>query len=120
MLAEFDHTFGLLDHHFGDLNVAAGRLVKSTRHDFAMGPLHLTFHVGHFFGPLVNEQHDDIDIGMVDEDRLGHLLQQDRLPRLGWRNNESPLAESDRRDHVDDPSTQLGGIGRQTDPLRGM
>ena len=34
-------------------------------------PLTLPLHVGHFFRPLVDQQHDQRDIGIVGRDRRG-------------------------------------------------
>ncbi len=50
VLAELDVALGLLDHHLGDLNVSAGRLVERGADDFG---LRRALHVGHFFGALV-------------------------------------------------------------------
>ena len=51
-----DEALGLLDHHLGDLHVARGRLVEGRADDLA---LDRALHVGDFFGPLVDEQHDE-------------------------------------------------------------
>jgi hypothetical protein len=50
-----DQALGLLDHHFGDLHVARGRLVEGRGDDLA---LHRALHVGDFLGALVDQQHD--------------------------------------------------------------
>ena len=36
-------------------------------------PLHRPAHVGDLFGPLVDEQHDELHLGVVALDRLGDL-----------------------------------------------
>ncbi len=77
--------------------------------DFAVGAFDLPLHVGDFFGPLVDQQYDDIDIRVVLQDRLGHLLQQDRFTGLWGGDDQRPLAKSDRGDHIDDAGAQLGG-----------
>ena len=38
---------------------------------------------------------------MVHADRVGDLLQERRLPGLGWRDDEAPLALADRGNEVD-------------------
>ena len=49
-------------------DVAFDVAVEAAGEDFALDdPLH----VGHFFGPLVDEQHDHRDIGIVRRDRVG-------------------------------------------------
>ena len=52
-----DEALRLLDHHLGDLHVAAGGLIERARHDFAA---HGALHLGDFFRPLVDEQHDQV------------------------------------------------------------
>ena len=62
VLLVLDQALGLLDHHLGHLHVALRRLVEGRRDDFAVDrPLH----VGDFLGPLVDEQHDQVDLGVV-------------------------------------------------------
>ena len=57
VLLVLDQALGLLDHHLGHLHVAAGRLIEGRGHDLA---LHGARHLGHFLGPLVDEQHDEV------------------------------------------------------------
>ena len=57
-----DQALGLLDDHLGDLDVAGGRLVEGGGDDL---PVDGALHVGHLFRPLVDEQHDQVDLGMV-------------------------------------------------------
>ena len=62
VLLVLDQALRLLDHHLGDLHVALRRLVEGRRDHLAVDrPLH----VGHFFGPLVDEQHDQVDLGVI-------------------------------------------------------
>ena len=98
--AVLDEALGLLDHHLGDLHVARGRLVEGRGHDLA---LHRALHVGDFLRPLVDEQHDEVALGMVGGDRLRDVLQQHRLAGARRRDDQRALAFADRRDDVDDP-----------------
>src|SRR3546814_7445013 len=75
ILLVLDETLGLFDHHFGDLDVARRGLVEGRGDDFAV---HAALHVGDFLGPFVDQQDDQIDLGMVVGDRLGDILQQHR------------------------------------------
>ncbi|GAA4074115.1 hypothetical protein GCM10023065_31010 [Microbacterium laevaniformans] len=67
------------------------------------GPLH----VGDLFGTLVDEH--DLESGprVVRRDRVGDLLQHDRLAGIGGRDDEAALALSDGRDEVDDALREL-------------
>src|SRR2546426_5697203 len=42
-------------------------------------PLHVLLHVRHLFGSLVDEQHDEVDLGVVLDDGVRELLEEDRL-----------------------------------------
>jgi hypothetical protein len=57
-----DQALGALDHHLGDLHVARGRLVEGRGDDLAA---HGALHVGHFFRPLVDQQHDQVHVRVV-------------------------------------------------------
>ena len=48
------------DDHFGHLHVTLRRLVEGRRDHFTC---HRPLHVGDFFGPLVDEQHDEATSG---------------------------------------------------------
>ena len=52
------------------------RLVEGRAHDLA---LHRALHVGDLFGPLVDEQHDEDDLGVVRGDAVRDVLQHHRL-----------------------------------------
>ena len=94
----FDQPFRLLDHHFGDLNVALRRFVERGGDDLA---LHAALHVGNFFRPLVDQQDQQEHFGMVVGDRLGDVLQQHRLTRTRRGDDQRALAFALRRDDVD-------------------
>ena len=47
-----DQTLGFFDHHFSDLNVARGGFVERRGYHLA---LHRPLHIGHFFGPLIDQ-----------------------------------------------------------------
>jgi hypothetical protein len=57
-----DQTLGFLDDHFGDLDVAGGRLVEGRGDDFSFDR---ASHFRHFFGAFVDQQHDQRDIGWL-------------------------------------------------------
>jgi hypothetical protein len=95
----FDQALGLLDHHFGDLDVARGRLVEGRGDDFAA---HRAQHFGDFLGALVDQQDDQRDVGMVGGDGVGDVLHHHRLAALRAGDQQAALALADRGDHVDD------------------
>ena len=105
--AVFDHSLGFFDDHFAHLHVAGGGFVERGADDLAVGAFDLPLHVGDFFGPLVDEQHDHVGVGVVRENGLGHFLEQDGFAGAGWADDETTLAEADGDEHVDDAHFDL-------------
>ena len=58
-----DQALGLLDHHLGDLHVAAWRARR--RWSETTSPRTRALHVGDFLGALVDEQDDEVDLRVV-------------------------------------------------------
>src|SRR5712691_2733087 len=99
VLAVFDQALRLLVHHLGHLDVAGGGLVEGRAHDLA---LHRALHVGHLLGPLVDEQYDEDDVGMVGGDAVCDVLQHHRLARARGGDDQAALALPDWGEEVDD------------------
>jgi len=99
----FDEALGLLQHHLGHLHMAGRRLVEGGGDDLAA---HGALHVRHLFRPLVDEQHDEIDLRVVVRDRMGHVLEHHGLAGAGRGDDERALALAERRDQLDD----AGGV----------
>jgi hypothetical protein len=64
--------------------------------------LHRALHVGDFFRPLIDQQHDQIAFRMIVRDRVRDVLQQHGLAGARRRDDERALALADRCDNVDD------------------
>ncbi len=110
-----DQALGFLDHHFGDLDVAAGGLVEGRGDDLA---LHRALHVGDFLRPLVDQQHDQEDFRMVVGDRPGDVLQEHGLAGARRGDDQGALALALRSDDVDHPRRlvldgRIGAVERQ-------
>ena len=58
-----DHTLGFFDHHFRHLDMPLGRFVKGRTNHF--GAAARAFHVGDFLRPFVDEQDEQIGLGIV-------------------------------------------------------
>ena len=114
VLLVLDQALGLLDDHLGDLHVALRRLVERRRDDLA---LDRALHVGDFFRPLVDEQDDQVDLGMVGGDAVGDVLQQHRLAGARRRDDQAALPLADRDHQVHDARRQVVGRGFELDPL---
>src|SRR5437667_2163791 len=105
---------GLLDHHVGDLDVALGWLVEGGRDHLA---LHRPLHVGDFLRPLVDEKHDEVDLGMIRRDRMGDGLEHHRLAGPGRGHDHAALALADRTQEIHDPGRQVLGVVLEPEPL---
>src|SRR5690606_12708789 len=100
-----DDAPGALVHELGDADVVRGRLVERAGDD--LDALDRLAEVGDLLGPLVDEQHDDLDVRLVRDDGVRDLLQQRGLPRLGRRDDEAALTAPDRRQQVDHAGGEL-------------
>ncbi len=114
-----NHPLGLLDDDLRDRDMPARLLVEGARDDLDRR-VGVALEVGDFLRALVDEQHDDIGVRIVLLDRLRHLLEQHRLARAGRRDDQRPLAFTDRRDQVDDPRLDDIGLGLEDEPLLGV
>ena len=94
-----DEALGLLDHHFGHLHMAHRRFVEGRRNDFA---LYRALHIGDFFRPLINQQDDEIAFGMIGGNRLGDVLEKNRLAGARRRNDQRALALANGCHNIDD------------------
>ncbi|EAQ02975.1 hypothetical protein OB2597_12563 [Pseudooceanicola batsensis HTCC2597] len=95
-----DQTLGLLDHHLRDRHVPRRRFVECRGNHLA---LHRPLHVGHFLGSFVDQQDDQVAFRMIGLNRMGDVLQQDRLAGPRRCHDQRPLPLADRGHQVDDP-----------------
>src|SRR5690606_32391228 len=56
---------------------------------------------------LVDQQNDQVHLGMIRGDGARDVLQQHRLTGLRRRDDEAALAFADRRDEIDDAGRQV-------------
>ena len=104
VFAELDETLGALHRELGDGGVILGMLVERRGDDFAVDR---ALHVGDFFGTLVDEQRDDVRVGMIDRDRVRDVLEQRRLTGFRRRDDQRALALADRAEEIDDARREL-------------
>ena len=83
-------------------------------------PGHVALHVGHFLRPLVDQQQDQLDVGIVGVDAAGDVLHQDRLAGARRGDDQPALAEADRGEDVDDARGQLGRVVLELDHRLGV
>jgi hypothetical protein len=96
--------------------VAAGRFVKGRADHLG---LRVALHFSHFFGPLVDQQDDDLGIRVIVRDGVGHFLQQHGLAGARRSDHEHALSEADRCNQIDDAHVQFGfGRFEEEPPVR--
>ena len=111
-----DEPLRFFEHDLGYLDVSLGLLVEGGGDDLARD---VALEVGHLLGPLVDEQDEEVDVGVVLGDRVGDLLEEDGLARLRLRHDEPALPLPDRAEEVHDPRRVLVGRGFEGERLLG-
>jgi len=111
--ALLDDALGPLVDELGHPDVVLRRLVEGAGDD--LDPLDLLAEVGDLLGPLVDEEDDDLDVGLVLHHRLGDLFKEGGLTRLGRGDDQPALAAADGGEQVDDPGGELVGVGLELD-----
>ena len=100
-----DHALGLFDDHLGHLHVPLGRFVEGRADD--LGAAAGALHVGDFLGPLVDQQDEQVGLGVVLEDGVGQLLHQHGLAGARRRDDQAARAFADGADQVQHARGQL-------------
>ena len=112
-----DQALGLLDDHLGHLHVPLRRLVEGGADHLAA---HRALHVGDLFGPLVDEQHDEVDLGVIRGDRVGDRLQHHGLSGAGRRHDQGALTLAQGRHQVHDAGGEVLRVGLELDFFLGV
>ena len=90
---------GFLQNHVRHLYVTRGGLVEGRADDLAPDG---ALHVRHLFGPLVNEQDDEMRIGEIRGDAFGDGLKEHGLAGAGRGDDQPALAKADGGHQVQD------------------
>ena len=83
-------------------------------------PSTLPPHVGHFFRPLVDQQHDQLHFRIVGGNGLANVLEQHGFAGARRCHDQGPLAFADGGEQVDEPCAQRLRTGFQPQKLRRM
>ena len=114
--AHLDQALDTVEHQFGDLHVVLARLVERAGDH---GADDRTLHVGDFLRALVDEQHEEVHLGVVGGDRVGELLEDGGLAGLGRRGDEAALALADGAQQVHDARRRVVLVGLEAQTLLG-
>src|SRR5690606_11510167 len=120
VLVEFNHAFGLFQHHFGDGGVVLWRFVEGGADHFTVAGTQDLLHFRHFFRAFVHQQHDQINLGMVGQDGVGSVLEQRGFSGAGGGYDESALAFADGGEEVDDAGGVVVGVKFEVQALGGV
>ena len=108
-----------LDDHLGHPLVVLGEFVEGGINDLDIGAFDRLLDIRHFFRSLVDEQDDEMNLGIVGFDRLGDLLHERRLSCLGGGYDHTSLPLADRAHKVHDSHGNAGAGLFQPDPFIG-
>src|SRR5690606_15787272 len=117
VVSHLDKPLGPLDGQFRHRGVVRRRTVECGGDDLA---LHRPLHVGDLFGALVHQHHHEVALGVVRGDRVGDVLHDRRLARLGRGDDQGTLSLTHRHHQVDDPGGEFVRRGLQTQPFIGV
>ena len=107
-MTHFYQALCALDGELGDGGVVFGRAVEGGGNDLTLDG---ALHVGDFFWTLINENNHEVNLWVVDCNRVGDRLKNQSLTGLRRRHDKTTLALTDWRNQVDDASAELVGLG---------
>ncbi len=111
MAAALDEALGALGREQGDRVWSLASLVIGTGEHLDIGEG--TLEIGHFFGPLVDEEDHEVDLVLVIlEEALGDVVEEGGLAGAGRGDNEPALSAPDGSDEIDDPVVKREGSSR--------
>ncbi len=85
-------ALGLIDNHFGDLDMALGRLIER-RTDYLS--LYQSLHVCDFLRSFIYEQDNQYNLGVISGNTVGDILEEHCLAGSGRCDDKSSLALTD-------------------------
>jgi hypothetical protein len=91
------------------------RCAGSSNVDEITSPRNRPLHVGDFLGPLVDEQHDQVHLGMILRDAVRDVLEQHRLAGARRRDDEAALAFADGHHQVEHAGREVVALGLEGD-----
>ena len=71
--AIFHHPFGLLQSNFADVGMLARWFIESASYHLRVAPTNLTKHFSHFLGPFVNQEDNQVALGVIGLNSLGNF-----------------------------------------------
>ena len=114
IMTAFYHALGLFEYKICNSYVSVRGLIKSRGYHFG---IHASLHVSDLFWTFVNEQNDEIDLGVIEANRIGYILEKGCLSSFGLRNNHASLSLSNGGKQVHQPRAHRTSSCAQVEPF---
>jgi hypothetical protein len=118
VLAALDQAPGPLGDDLGHRDVVLRREIRGGGDHFA--PRDAPAKIRDLFRALVDQEHDDVHVRIVDLDGVGHALQQRRLAGLRRRHDEAALAAANRGQQIDHSAAHFVRLRLELQNRRGV
>ncbi len=96
-MTAFHKAAGLFQNHIGNFYMMLCGLVEGAGYNLG---LYAALHVGNFFGTLIYQKHDFVNLGMIVCNSIGYTLEQHGFTRFGLRNYQTALTLAYGREKV--------------------
>ncbi len=113
----FHQALGFFDDHFRHLDVAGGRLVEGRGDHLAVDR---ALHIGDLLGALIDQQHDQVNLGVIGGDGVGNVLQQHGFAGTRRRHDQGSLPLADRGNQIDHPGRKIVRGSLEDEALLGI
>ena len=97
-MTELDQTLGAFNRQLCNNCVIRCGTIKGRGNNLTLDD---GAHIGHFFRTLINQNNHEVNLGVIQFDRLGNLLNNHGLAGLRRRNNQTTLPLTNGRNQVD-------------------
>ena len=110
IVTAFHHPFGFFQTDRRHANVVVGRLVECGSNHFR---IYAAFHVRDFFRAFVNQQHDQVAIGVIAGNRVGDIFKQEGFTGFRLRHDQTTLSFADRREQIYHTGAKIAACRRR-------
>ena len=115
----FDKPLGPFNDHLGYSLVVFGKFIESRIDHFYVRSLNSLFDVRNFLRTLINEQDDQMDLGIVGLNGLSDLFHESRFSCLGGRYDHTSLSFAHRAKKVHNSHWDARSGFFEADPVIG-
>jgi hypothetical protein len=117
VFALFGQPFCAFDDESGEPDVAFDVVIKRRGDDFAFDK---SSHFSDFFRAFVDEQHHEVDFGVIDADGVSNVLEEHCFAGSRRRYEQARLAFADGAEQIHDAHGERPGAGFESDLFEGI